>query len=133
MMGSEIRLLVSGSIPGGPYGDAEAATALLRELHLHTVLRVTRAENGPPRQVGSKGGAGALAELAVTGLFSATTIAAFAKVAVAFVQRGSARRIILRDDTRTLTIVDPSDDTERAVAAWLGAPRASSGAGPGAG
>ncbi|GAA3754704.1 hypothetical protein GCM10022225_44340 [Plantactinospora mayteni] len=75
------------------------------------------------------GGAGSLAELVVTGLFSATTVAALAQVAVAFLERGAARRITLRDGRRTLTISAPSEDTEQMVVEWLGVPPTQSGSG----
>ncbi|MFC6017937.1 hypothetical protein ACFP2T_17180 [Plantactinospora solaniradicis] len=100
---------------GDPAGPAETAERLSRL--------------GYP---GPKGTAGALAELVVTGLFSATTVAALAQVAVAFVQRGAARRIILRDGRRSLTISAPSEETERMVTEWLGVPPTQSGAGSGA-
>jgi hypothetical protein len=103
----------------GPAGDAagpaEAAERLSRLGH-----------------PGPKGTAGALAELVVTGLFSATTVAALAQVAVAFVQRGAARRIILRDGRRTLTISAPTEETEQMVTEWLGVPPTQSGTGSGA-
>jgi hypothetical protein len=129
-----IVLEVSGPVRDSPRGDAEAATALLRELHLRTVLRVSQPTAGPARAAGGKGDpVGSWAELAVTGLFSATTVAAFARIAVAFLQRGAARRITLRDGDRTMTITAPTDDTERAVAAWLNEPRTAGGASLGAG
>ncbi|MEN3611649.1 hypothetical protein [Plantactinospora sp. ZYX-F-223] len=78
------------------------------------------------------GAAGSLAELVVTGLFSASTVAALAQVAVAFLERGAARRITLRDGRRTLTISAPSEDTEQMVVEWLGVPPTQSGPGPGA-
>lgn len=122
--------------------------ALLRELHARTILHVDRADVGArpdddvPDSAGlpqeraeparGKGGPlGSLAELVVTGLFSATTVAALAQVIVAFIQRGAARRITLRDGRRTLTISDPSEETEQLVAEWLGVPPTQSGAGSG--
>lgn len=74
-----------------------------------------------PSVVPKGGGAGAIVELAVTGLFSATTIAAIAQVTVAFVRRGAARQITLRDGRRSLSITDPSEETERVVREWLAA------------
>lgn len=69
----------------------------------------------------------------MTGFFSATTVAAIAQVAVAFVRRGAARQITLRDGRRSLSITDPSDETERAVREWLTAlKRDRTGAGSGA-
>ncbi|WP_422771228.1 hypothetical protein ACN28C_32105 [Plantactinospora sp. WMMC1484] len=91
------------------------------------------AGNIPPGLLGRKGGgAGTMAELVVTGLFSATTVAALAQVAVAFVERGAARRIVLRDGRRSLTISAPSEETEQMVVEWLGVPPTQSGAGSGA-
>ncbi|MEO3928993.1 hypothetical protein ABGB07_34810 [Micromonosporaceae bacterium B7E4] len=78
------------------------------------------------------GSAGSLAELVVTGLFSASTVAALAQVAVAFLERGAARRITLRDGRRTLTISAPGEDTEQMVVEWLGVPPTQSGPGSGA-
>lgn len=153
MNGGVVNLVVSGPIPGCVRGDAESAAALARELHARTILHVDRpGADGPSspapsaaddhtdsgEQNGSGplgrkgGGAESFAELVVTGLFSATTVAAFAQVAVAFVQRGAARRITFRDGRRTLTISMPSDETEQLVAEWLGIPPTQSGAGSGA-
>ncbi|MGI5213763.1 effector-associated constant component EACC1 [Plantactinospora sp. CA-290183] len=146
MTGGVLSLAVSGPVPGSVRDDAEAATALLRELHARTILQVARPGDegtgpgraparaapldrfdlGPSQRPGPGGGpkgggsAGAFAELVVTGLFSASTVAALAQVVVAFVQRGSARRITLRDGQRTLTISDPSEESERTIAEWLG-------------
>lgn len=147
-----ITLVVSGPVPGSPYGDAESTTALIRELHARTILHVARpgagddvaggptlldagestALTGRPDPLGRKGGVAPLAELVVTGLFSATTVAALAQVTVAFVQRGAARRITLRDGRRTLTISSASEETERMVVEWFGTPPTQSGARPGA-
>lgn len=57
----------------------------------------------------------------MTGLFSTATVAAIARVVVAFVQRGAARQIVLRDGRRVLSITDPSAATEQAVRQWLAA------------
>jgi hypothetical protein len=83
-------------------------------------------------RAGRKGLGGPLAELVVTGLFSAATVAAVAQVAVAFLQRGAARRITFRDGRRTLTISAASEETERMVAEWLGVPPTQSGVESGA-
>lgn len=81
-----------------------------------------------------KGGpVGSIVELAVTGIFSAATVAAVARVATAFVRRGAARKIVLRDGRRSLAITDPSAETERAVRDWLADPeRGRTDAGSGA-
>ncbi|MEE6257867.1 hypothetical protein [Plantactinospora sonchi] len=156
-----ITLMVSGPVPGSERGDAEAATTLIRELHARTILHVARPETddrgstppgagtgsdvGTAAGTGGRGGTpsggpvrgkgtglGTLAELVVTGLFSATTVAALAQVIIAFVQRGAARQITLRDGRRTLTISEPTEETERMVAEWLGVPPTQTGAGSGA-
>lgn len=140
MNGGVVTLTVSGPVPHDRHGDAEAATALIRELHARTILHVARPDGADPAgpvspagPVGGKGGGlGTLAELVVTGLFSATTVAALAQVIIAFVQRGAARQITLRDGRRTLTISDPDEQTERMVADWLGVPPTRNGAGSGA-
>lgn len=134
-MNGELSMLVSGPVPGSGHSDAEAATRLLRELRDATGVRVSRADaGGEPRREGTGdggsggrggskgGGAGNLPELLIAGLFSASTMAALARVAVAFVRRGAARRITLRDGARTFTITDPSPGTERALVAWLDVP-----------
>jgi hypothetical protein len=118
--GRELFLQVSGPVADSERTDAAAAIALLRELQTGAGLRVSRAGLGSDPGPGRKGGeALSLAELAITGAFSATTLAALTRIVISFVRRGAARRIILRDGTRTLTIVDPSERTERAVAYWL--------------
>ncbi|MFY1690360.1 hypothetical protein [Plantactinospora sp. WMMB782] len=144
-----LTLMVSGPVPGSPRGDAESASALARELHTRTILHVVRSgvddpagppDPAPPPRPGRSdpapshkgGGPGSLAELVVTGLFSATTVAALAQVAVAFVERGAARRITLRDGRRTLTISAPGEDTEQMVVEWLGVPPTQSGTDSGA-
>jgi|GEM_PF-2880014 hypothetical protein len=159
MNSSAITLVVTGPAPHSGRGDAAAASALLRELHARTILHVDQVTGGPdgdadvslpdpgrlPEQVdrgdvpdsrtsaARKGaGPGSLAELVVTGLFSATTVTALAQVVIAFVQRGAARRITLRDGGRTLTISDPDEETERMVTEWLGVPPQRNGAGSGA-
>ncbi|GIG86138.1 hypothetical protein [Plantactinospora endophytica] len=157
MNGGPLTLVVSGPVPGSARGDAESASALARELHTRTILHVARPgvddpappfspdERSEPDEqqaepggsgtslLGRKGGGvGSMAELVVTGLFSATTVAALAQVAVAFVARGAARRITLRDGRRTLTITAPSEDTEQMVVEWLGVPPTQSGTGSGA-
>ncbi|RKR90410.1 hypothetical protein BDK92_4782 [Micromonospora pisi] len=135
----KLFLQVSGPIAKSGRADAEAATALLRELLSGTGITVTRAETTPTQAPGApdpkadptpaeeqhvhKGGETiSLAELAITGAFSASTLAALTQIVIAFVRRGAARRIVLRDGARTLTIVDPSERTERAVARWLAGP-----------
>ncbi|MEQ4303915.1 hypothetical protein ABNF97_21460 [Plantactinospora sp. B6F1] len=140
-----LTLVVSGPVPGSARGDAESASALARELHTRTILHVVRTGvdepavspdlagfggTGPSARKG--GAAGSLAELVVTGLFSATTVAALAQVAVAFLERGAARRITLRDGRRTLTISAPGEDTEQMVIEWLGVPPTRNGTGRGA-
>jgi hypothetical protein len=119
--GRELFLQVSGPVADSERTDAAAATALLRELQTGAGLRVSRAGlDSDGTESGRKGGEVlSLAELAITGAFSATTLAALTRIVISFVRRGAARRIILRDGTRTLTIVDPSERTERAVAYWL--------------
>ncbi|MGW4461194.1 hypothetical protein [Micromonospora sp. NPDC004704] len=115
--------------------DAAATTALLRELRTGAGIAVGRSTPDPDPRTGSDlrpdpdpatgrkaGEAVSLAELVITGAFSATTLAALTQIVVAFVRRGAARRIVLRDGDRTLTIVDPSARTEQAVAHWLTAP-----------
>jgi hypothetical protein len=116
----ELFLQVTGPVADSERADAAAATALLRELHAAAGVQVSPADLDSETPPGSKGGpAVSLAELAITGAFSATTLAALARIVIAFVRRGAARRITLRDGTRTLTIVDPSVRTERAVTRWL--------------
>ncbi|MEO3748093.1 hypothetical protein [Plantactinospora sp. B5E13] len=134
---SAITLRVSGPVPGSESADAAAVAALIRELHARTILHVAHPTAEQPTDVadptGRKGTTlGTLAELVVTGLFSATTVAALAQVIIAFVQRGAARQITLRDGRRTLTISDPNEETERMVADWLGVPPTRNGVGSGA-
>lgn len=135
MTDGRLVLLVSGPVPENEGSASEAAAGLLWELRHGAGVPVSAvlapAPRGPaPADPGAGAGAGAakggsagsIVELAVTGLFSAGTVAAIARVVVAFVRRGAARRIILRDGRRTLSITDPSEETERAVRDWLTAP-----------
>lgn len=137
MTDGRLVLLVSGPVPGSEGSAGEAAAGLLWELRhvagvpVSAVLADPRPAEAP---AASKGGSvGAIVELAVAGLFSATTVAAIARVAVAFVRRGAARQITLRDGRRSLSITDPSAETERAVREWLSSPDSGrTGAGSGA-
>lgn len=136
MTDGRLVLLVTGPVPGNEGSAGEAAAGLLWELRrvagvpVSAVLAEPRPERRTeptpvvpeprsPSAVPKGGTAGAILELAVAGLFSATTVAAIARVMVAFVRRGAARQITLRDGRRSLSITDPSEETERAVRAWL--------------
>lgn len=163
MTDGRLVLLVTGPLPGNEGSAGVAAAGLLWELRhvagvpVSAVLAEPRPEPAPaesaasslavpasatsppgvpparPLAVPKGGGIGTVVELAVTGFFSATTVAAIAQVAVAFVRRGAARQITLRDGRRSLSITDPSDETERAVREWLTAlKRDRTGAGSGA-
>ncbi|MDG4832877.1 hypothetical protein O7627_26745 [Solwaraspora sp. WMMD1047] len=124
---------VSGPVPGSARSAAVAATALVKELRTRGGVDATPAGRGAGGPGGSKAAdGGSLAELVVAGLLAGSTMTAFARIAVAFLQRGAARRIVLRDGERSLTVCDPSDDTERAVVDWLAGVRTQSGADSGA-
>lgn len=155
MTDGRLVLLVSGPVLGSEGSAGEAAAGLLWELRhvagapVSAVLAPappagsgtatgsgTAASVPAPRGAGKAKGSsfGSSVELAVTGLFSAGTVAAIAQVVVAFVRRGSARRITLRDGRRTLSITDSSEETEQVVRDWLAGPdRGQTGAGSGAG
>lgn len=163
MTDGRLILLVTGPAPENEGSAGEAAAGLLWELrHVAGVPVSAVLHPGPsatavpaPRDAGgtgtrggascggtgvgvrgaAKGGSlGSIVELAVTGLFSAGTVAAIAQVVVAFVRRGAARQITLRDGPRSLSITDPSEETERAVRDWLADPdRGQTGTGSGVG
>nr|MDT0659052.1 hypothetical protein [Micromonospora sp. DSM 115978] len=123
---------VSGPVPGSARSTAEAAIALVRELRTRAGVDVEPSGSSDGGPAGSKGVTSDLAELVVAGVLAGSTMSAFARISVAFIQRGAARRIVLRDGRRSLTVSDPSADTERAVVAWLAGVRAQSGTGSGA-
>lgn len=144
MTDGRLVLLVSGPHPDNEGSAGVAAAGLLWELRhvagvpvsavlAEPVAAPSTTPSAAPSAVPKGGGAGAIVELAVTGFFSATTIAAIAQVTVAFVRRGAARQITLRDGRRSLSITDPSEETERVVREWLAAQeRDRTGAGSGA-
>ncbi|WP_124820836.1 hypothetical protein [Micromonospora ureilytica] len=89
---------------------------------------------------GEKGAAHSFAELVLTGGLSAATVTAVATVIVGFVQRGAARKLVLRDGDRELEVTGVSArDARTAVEAFLGhigdpaAGREAAPAGPGDG
>lgn len=121
---------VDGPVAGSAQSAAEATTALVRELRTRAGLDATRACVAPTGQPGSKGAtADALAEIVISGLLAGSTVTAFAQIAVAFIQRGAARKITLRDGARSLTVSDPSEGTQLAVVAWLAGLRSRDGTG----
>jgi len=69
---------------------------------------------------GEKGGAHSLAELVITGGLSAATVTAVASVIVGFVQRGAARKLVMRHGDRELEVTGVSArETRAAVEAFL--------------
>jgi hypothetical protein len=86
-------------------------------------LARARVAVGPAPMVareGEKGGAHSLAELVLTGGLSAATVTAVATVIVGFVQRGAARKLVLRDGDRELEVTGVSArDARTAVEAFL--------------
>jgi hypothetical protein len=81
-------------------------------------MAVRPASATPPG--GAKGDALSLAELVMTGGLSAATVTAVATIVVSFVQRGAARRLIMRDGDREIEVAGPStQDVRAAVEAFL--------------
>ncbi len=115
---SEILVKVTGLGEDGLHGAADAATGLIRELRTRGGLDA-RMQTGTSVAGQKSGAAISIGDLVVSGIFSAATVSALARIAVAYIRRGAARKITLKDGERSLVISDPSADTERAVADWL--------------
>jgi hypothetical protein len=74
----------------------------------------------PSTPAGAKGDAASLTELVMTGGLSAATVTAVATVVVGFVQRGAARRLVMRDGDREIEVAGASaQDIRAAVEAFL--------------
>ncbi|MFD1147797.1 hypothetical protein [Saccharothrix hoggarensis] len=96
-----------------------ATTQLLQEL-----VRGARVDARPARAAapeGSKSGAGAtLAELVLNGALPAAVAAAVASVVTAFVQRGGARKVTIRNGDDEITVEGVGARSQKAlVEAWL--------------
>jgi hypothetical protein len=103
---------------GDPRGIDQAGRLLVAEFARARVSVRPAAEAPPP---GAKSaGMHSLAELIMTGGLSAATVTAAASVIVGFVQRGAARRLVLRDGDRELDVTGVSpQDIRSAVEAFL--------------
>jgi hypothetical protein len=95
--------------------DAAATTDLSRELSRTVQTQRVTAEG----EEGSKSAGALLNSLMISGVLSAASIKAVASIAIAFIRRGAARKITLKDGDREFTITDPSRETEHALTAWL--------------
>ncbi|MBW4719567.1 hypothetical protein [Saccharothrix obliqua] len=100
--------------------NAASATNML----LDELVRGARADaRHAPAELpdGAKSGAGlALTELLLNGAVPAAVAAAIASVVTAFVQRGSARKIVLRSGDESITVQGADAATQRElVAEWL--------------
>ncbi|MBB5806908.1 hypothetical protein F4560_006676 [Saccharothrix ecbatanensis] len=101
-------------------GQADSATnQLLQEL-----VRAARVDARPaPAEApsGSKSGAGAtVAELVLNGALPAAVAAAVASVVTSFVQRGSARKVTIKDGEDEITVEGVDARSQKAVLeAWL--------------
>lgn len=98
---------------------AQATTQLLEEL-----VRGARADARPAPSTspdGSKSGAGAtVAELVLNGALPAAVAAAVASVVTSFVQRGSARKVTVKQGDDEITVEGVDARSQKALLeAWL--------------
>ncbi|GAA1330750.1 hypothetical protein [Saccharothrix algeriensis] len=98
---------------------AVATDMLIGELVRGARVDARRAPAAPPP--GAKSGAGmAISELLLNGAVPAAVAAAVASVVTAFVQRGSARKVVIRSGEESITVQGGDARTQRAlVADWL--------------
>ncbi|MGM1058172.1 hypothetical protein [Saccharothrix sp. Mg75] len=104
--------------------DAPGQAASATDLLLQELLRGARADVRPaPADVpeGAKSGAGAtIAELVLNGAVPAAVAAAAASVITSFVQRGSARKVVLRSGEDEITVEGVDARSQKAaLEAWL--------------
>lgn len=87
----------------------------LRALHLVTVARSER-----PAPAGAKSGSGqSIAELVISGVLSASTVGAVAKVISAYIERTKARSVTWVQDGREVTLTGIAKADQSALAAAL--------------
>ncbi|MBB5958811.1 hypothetical protein FHS29_005420 [Saccharothrix tamanrassetensis] len=102
-----------------PGGAASATNMLLEELLRGARVDVRHAPATLPD--GAKSGTGmAISELLLNGAVPAAVAAAVASVITAFVQRGSARKVVIRSGDESITVQGGDARTQRAlVEDWL--------------
>jgi hypothetical protein len=101
-------------------GQAASATSqLLQELVRGAKVDARPATAASPQ--GSKSGAGAtIAELVLNGALPAAVAAAVASVVTSFVQRGSARKVTIKDGEDEITVEGVDARSQKAaLEAWL--------------
>ncbi|MEV0677089.1 hypothetical protein AB0I60_11255 [Actinosynnema sp. NPDC050436] len=104
--------------------DAPGSAASATNMLLDELVRAARADvRHAPAELpdGAKSGTGlALTELLLNGAVPAAVAAAIASVVTAFVQRGSARRVVIRKGESSITVQGGDARTQKAlVEQWL--------------
>ncbi|RKT51948.1 hypothetical protein C8E97_0439 [Saccharothrix australiensis] len=102
-----------------PGGAAAATDMLIGELVRGARVDARRAPATLPD--GAKSGTGlAVSELLLNGAVPAAVAAAVASIVTAFVQRGSARKVVIRSGEESITVQGADARTQRAlVEDWL--------------
>lgn len=98
----------------------QLSTGLYQDLRALGLVKVARADQAAPEN--AKVGTGAsLVELIITGVFSAGTLAAVAKVLIAYIERTKARSITWVEGERSVTIDGISAKNEKTLVEALAA------------
>ncbi|HEV7907909.1 MAG TPA: hypothetical protein VGP03_07200 [Pseudonocardiaceae bacterium] len=104
-------------VDGGDVNDArlhQLTASLLKDLRALGLVKVARGEIDAP--AGSKSGtAGQIAELVITGLFSASTISTIGKVIIAYVDRTKARSVTWEESDRKVQFTGMSKADQQAL------------------
>jgi len=124
-----VRVFVNFDDKEGLAGRVSAVRILDDDLRRAGIPSEQVAESAPQE---SKSGLGAsVAELLVSGVLSTASIGAFARIVIAFVNRGAGRKVILEDGGERLELdAQPTREQRRLIELWLHARSASSNAEP---
>ncbi len=113
--------LITLSIEGhDKAGIAHVSTMLAQEL-TRAGVPVTRPAESSPR--GTKSGVAVFGgSLVISGALSAVAVRGAVQVILAFIRRGAAGEITVKNGDKQLTIGNASHETERMLAEWLTQP-----------
>jgi hypothetical protein len=95
-------------------------SALFRDVRELALVKVAKGRDTAPE--GAKSGTGSpIADLVLTGLFSAGTVTAITKVVLAYLERTKARSVTWIDGDKSVLFTGISSDDQRALAQALAA------------
>ena len=111
---------ISVEVAGGGAADTAEATRLLSGELVRYVGVHVRSEEAAVPQGAKSGGAFFIGSLVVSGVLSPMTVRELVRLAVAFVERGAARRVVLEQDGDKLILEAAPAATQKALAdAWM--------------